>query len=87
MKSHTDTPMVAALYVERGGVYIAQLAPLYLGMEPADRREVVLEVLCGERCEHGFPEQGEGCRVCSGTGLAEWQREIAEIATEERPGA
>lgn len=48
---------------KRQDVFV-RLADRYLNMEPSDRYEVVSEVLAGERCEHGYPDQGEGCEVC-----------------------
>jgi len=41
------------------------LAPRYLDASPSDRYEIVREIALGERCHHGYPDQGEGCETCS----------------------
>ncbi len=52
---------------ERQGEYLDDLSALCdtcLGLSPVERREVISEVRAGERCRHGYPDQGEGCPIC-----------------------
>lgn len=44
---------------------VGDLAPRYLNAAPEARYEIVRAVLRGERCPHGYPDQGDGCEVCS----------------------
>lgn len=66
---------------ERMRVY-CDLADFYMNFSPADRYEVVSEVLSGERCPHGYPDQGEGCAVCDVP--QEWAGGMRGCSSRER---
>lgn len=56
-------------FAARAAVY-ARLHERYASAAPELRYEIVGEVLTGERCPHGFPDQGDGCIYCS-NGIAD----------------
>ena len=46
-------------------VEYVDLADRYMDAEPAARYDIVREIRSGDRCPHGYPDQGEGCEVCN----------------------